>query len=74
MSIIIPFSSKDPERIKSFKWVLEYLKCELGARDAVPSWAGREDDAFVVQRITEARAAIREGREFWATYRAAHPT
>jgi len=29
MSIIIPFSSRDPDRIKNFNWLLKYLKCEL---------------------------------------------
>ncbi len=29
ISILIPFSSKDPERRKAFKWVIEYWKHEL---------------------------------------------
>jgi glycosyltransferase involved in cell wall biosynthesis len=29
ISLLIPFSSNDPERKKSFKWLLKYWKCQL---------------------------------------------
>lgn len=29
ISLLIPFSSTDPERIRNFRWLLEYWECEL---------------------------------------------